>query len=80
MTAEKRQKKPRLVVAFSATTQAMAFDDVCKLGRLIPLPAEVRAGCGLAYCADVKFEDEIDRLLAKHNIEYFKKQIVELFF
>lgn len=74
-----RQKKPRLVIAFNSTTQAMAFDDVCKLGRIIPLPAQVRAGCGLAYCANTEFEDEIDKQLEEHNIEYFKKQIVELF-
>ena len=75
-----RQKKPKLVVAFNATTAALAFEDACKLGRLIPLPSEIRAGCGLAYCVDIEYEDEIDKVLRKHGIEYFKKQVVELFF
>ena len=75
----RRQKKPRLVIAFNTTTQAMAFNEVCKLGRLIPVPAEVRAGCGLAYCVDVELEDEIDSILAEHKIGYFAKQVIMLF-
>ena len=74
-----RQKKPQLVIAFNTTTAAMAFDDICKLGRLIPLPSQVRAGCGLAYCANLEFEDEIDKLLRTHNIDYFTKQTVEFY-
>ena len=75
-----RQKKPKLVVAFNATIQALAFDDICKLGRLIPLPPQIRAGCGLAYCTDVEFENEIDKILVEHRIEYFAKQVVNLFY
>jgi len=75
-----RQKKPKLVVAFNATTAALAFEDACKLGRLIPLPSEISAGCGLAYCVDIKYESEIDSVLQEQKIEYFKKQVVELFF
>jgi len=74
-----RQKKPRLVVAFNTTTAAMAFDDICKLGRLIPLPTQIRAGCGLAYCAELEFEKDIDELLHLHKIGYFAKQIVEFY-
>jgi hypothetical protein len=75
-----RVKRPKLVIAFNTTTQALAFDDVCKLGRLIPLPSEVKAGCGIAYCANLEFENEIDKILTENKIEYFKKQVVELFF
>jgi len=74
-----RQKKPKLIIAFNTTTAAMAFADICKLGRLIPLPAQVRAGCGLAYCAEVLHEAEIAMLLEVHNIEYFAVQIVEMY-
>ena len=74
-----RQKKPRLVIAFNTTTAAMSFDDICKLGRLIPLPSQIRAGCGLAYCAELEFENVIDDLLNKHSIDYFAKQVVEFY-
>jgi len=74
-----RQKKPKLIIAFNATTQAMAFDEVCKLGRLIPLPAQVRAGCGLAYCVDMEYEQEIEKMLHEYNVQYFTKQVLELY-
>jgi len=75
-----RQKKPKLIIAFNTTTAALAFEDAYKLGRLIPLPSEIKAGCGLAYCADIKHESEIDKILREQKIEYFAKQVVELFF
>ena len=68
-----------LIIAFNATTQALAFDEICKLGRLIPLPAQIRAGCGLAYCAEIEFECEIEKLLLEHDIRYFAKQVLELY-
>ena len=48
-----RQKKKALVVTFSATTDAMAMERYCLEhqlpGRLIPIPREIHAGCGLAW-------------------------------
>ena len=73
-----RQKKPKLIIAFDTTTAALAFEDICKLGRLIPVPPQVKAGCGLAFCADIEFEDEINSLLEKHKIEFSMKQIISL--
>ena len=50
-----RQKERRLIVAFYRTHDAMAFEDFCLsqgiVGRLIPLPREISAGCGLAWSA-----------------------------
>ena len=47
-----RTKERRLIVAFYTTHDAMAFEDYClsrgAAGRLIPLPREISAGCGLA--------------------------------
>lgn len=75
-----REKKPKLVIGFNTTTAALAFEDACQLGRLIPLPSEVKAGCGLAYCTDVEHECEIEKILQEKKIEYFAKQVVELYF
>jgi len=58
-----RVKVQKLVIAFESTTDVLTFETACTLGRIIPLPAEVKAGCGLAYCADLKHEEEIDQLL-----------------
>ena len=50
-----RMRERRLIVAFRTTHDAMAFEDYCvergAPGRLIPLPREISAGCGLAWSA-----------------------------
>ena len=50
-----RSRERRLIVAFYTTHDAMAFEDFCAArgvpGRLIPLPREISAGCGLAWSA-----------------------------
>lgn len=47
------RRKPCVVLTFSTTTQAMAMEKRCgenKIpGRLIPVPREITAGCGLAW-------------------------------
>lgn len=48
-----RAKRPYIVLSFRATVDAMAWERHCtdaKIpGRLIPLPRELSAGCGLAW-------------------------------
>ncbi|MDO4619192.1 MAG: DUF3343 domain-containing protein [Lachnospiraceae bacterium] len=48
-----REKKDYMVLAFHTTTEAMAFEKQAGIsgipGRLIPLPREISAGCGLAW-------------------------------
>ncbi len=48
-----REKKPYVVISFETTTQAMAMETECRRlgipGRLIPLPKEISAACGLAW-------------------------------
>ena len=50
-----RVKKPHAVVTFSSTADAMAVqaasDSGGVAGRMIPVPSEISAGCGLAWCA-----------------------------
>lgn len=48
-----RLKRPYIVLSFNATVEAMAWEKHCAEagipGRLIPLPRELSAGCGLAW-------------------------------
>ena len=50
-----RVKRPKLVVTFHTTTAAMGMELACGKaglpGRLIPVPREITAGCGMAWCA-----------------------------
>ena len=48
-----RAKRPYIVLSFRTTVEAMAWEKHCENGhipgRLIPLPRELSAGCGLAW-------------------------------
>ena len=50
-----RQKKEALIISFDNTTEAMAVEKYCMEnnlpGRIIPVPREITAGCGLAWRA-----------------------------
>lgn len=67
------EKKLCLVISFNKTTDAMAVEEYCLknniAGRLIPLPKEVSAGCGLAWKCDIPQKDEIVNVLKAINIE-----------
>ena len=56
-----RKKEKRLITAFYTTHDAMAFEEFCHEhgvpGRLIPLPREISAGCGLAWSAPPEDEE-----------------------
>ena len=59
------KKKPALIITFATTTQAMAMEKFCARenlpGRLIPVPREITAGCGLSWKA---LPEDRERLLA----------------
>ena len=62
-----RVRKPYMILTFSTTTQAMAMEQTCQVrgisGRLIPVPREITAGCGLAWRIPLEdYEREKDRI------------------
>ena len=67
-----RLRERRLIVAFYTTHDAMAFEDFCAErdapGRLIPLPREISAGCGLAWSAPPGVGEGIRELLEAAGI------------
>ena len=54
------RKQERVVFTFRTTTDAMAMESLCKTkkfsGRMIPVPGEITADCGLAWCAEPQWE------------------------
>lgn len=68
------QKKLCLVVTFDATAAAMAAEKYCLErgvpGRLIPVPREITAGCGLAWKAEVGQEEAITAALEAAGIAF----------
>ena len=53
------RKQERVVFTFYTTTDAMAAESQCKDlgGRMIPVPGEITADCGLAWCAEPQLEE-----------------------
>lgn len=67
------EKKLCLVISFNKTIDAMAFEEYCLKnsvnGRLIPLPKEISAGCGLAWKCDVDNQKETEKALSNLSIK-----------
>lgn len=75
-----REKKLYTVITFHTTTEAMVMEKICNSngikGRLIPVPREISAGCGLAWRIDVCDFYIFQKNILKLNLKY--DQIVEL--
>ena len=69
-----RPKARKLVVTFHTTAAAMAMEKLCTeenvLGRLIPVPRELTADCGMAWCAPVDAGETLRALADAHHLEY----------
>lgn len=67
-----REKKAYRVLAFHNTSEAMAFEKQAAVlgieGRLIPIPGEISAGCGLAWrIPEESYAGAEQRILALHD-------------
>lgn len=55
------------MITFHTTTDAMAMEKACKQagapGRLIPVPREISAGCGLAWCVGLNDREVIREVM-----------------
>ena len=68
-----RKKERKLVVTFHTTSDAMALEKHCKAknipGRLIPVPRQLSAGCGLAWCAEIGRRSELMAVMREIGLE-----------
>ena len=78
-----RQKKPALVIAFDTTAQALAaeklFTESGLPGRMIPIPSQITAGCGLAWKAEPEQCQALCGALERSDIRYSACRILEMF-
>lgn len=69
-----RPKTWKLVITFHTTAAAMAMEKRCKEenvpGRLIPVPRELTADCGMAWCAPVEAAARLRTLAEDSSLEY----------
>ena len=57
------QKIPRYLLTFYSTSGAMAVERYCKdngiAGRLIPVPREISASCGLSWAVPLEQKEKL---------------------
>ena len=77
-----RAKKPTLIITFATTTQAMAVEKFCAgnglPGRIIPVPREITAGCGLSWKAAPEDRDQLADALKESGLGYEEIHIIEI--
>lgn len=77
-----REKKPALIITFPTTTDAMGMERLCAQlqlpGRLIPVPREISAGCGLAWKAPTGTESALTEAMAQAGLHWQETRVLEL--
>lgn len=66
------KKKRCFVAAFSTTSDAMAAEKALRSagvqGRLVPVPRELSAGCGMAWACDPMSSEAVMSVLKQRSI------------
>lgn len=69
-----RARSPALIIAFANVTEALAVERFCQEaslpGRIIPVPREVTAGCGLAWKAAPEDREALISALDEAGLTY----------
>lgn len=77
-----RKKELRLVITFHTTAEAMAAERFCKEqgipGRLIPVPRQISAGCGLAWSAPLEDSGHLMEQMTAGQISWENQQEILL--
>ena len=77
-----RAKKPTLVITFKTTTQAMAVEKFCLSnnlpGRIIPVPREITAGCGLSWKAAPEDREALEKGLTESGLGWQEVYVIEI--
>lgn len=75
-------KSKALILTFKQTVSAMAAEDFCRTkglpGRLIPLPREISAGCGLCWKAPPEAEETLCAALAEAGLRWDRAYVLEV--
>lgn len=78
-----RKKTKQLVITFSTTTAAMAMEKRAQemgiFGRLIPLPSEISAGCGLSWKTKPEEKEKMFVFLEEEKLKWEAMYELELY-
>ena len=72
-------KDKRLIITFNTTTDVMRAEKSFKnimsetnelLGKIISIPSEISAGCGMSWESEIHLKDKLTNILKENDIEY----------
>lgn len=70
------KKTMKIIISFHSISEVLKFEKECKKfkikGRVIPIPREISAGCGMAWCSEIEMEDKINELIKSCEIKLDK--------
>ena len=70
----RRDRENRCFMTFPDTTEAIKMEACCHAaglpGRLVPVPGEITAGCGLAWMAERSWREEMEKLAENSRVIY----------
>ena len=76
------KKKLSLILTFATTTQAMAVEKFCHAqglpGRLIPVPRQITAGCGLSWKALPEQQQILLQALEEAGMQWQNCYLIEV--
>nr|WP_286165957.1 DUF3343 domain-containing protein [Olsenella uli] len=71
-----------MVVTFPTTAAALSCEECCQRGglggRMIPVPGQISAGCGLAWKTAPEARDELAAALAADGVPVEAMTVIEL--
>ena len=77
-----RVRRPALVLTCPTTAAAMACEELCGHaglpGRMIPVPGQISAGCGLAWKAAPQDQDALVSALAEAGVAVEGADVIEM--
>ena len=69
-----RNKERKLVITFHTTAEAIAMETLCRQqdipGRLIPVPRQISAGCGLSWSMPPEWQVQVQEIISGQGLGY----------
>lgn len=78
-----REKSTKLIITFPNTSSAMALESCYPYamgpGKIIPVPAQITAGCGLAWCDLPASEKDLRKLMDEKGISFSSISCLDMY-
>ncbi len=67
-------QEKRLIITFNTSTDVMRAEKLFKenniFGKIISIPSEISAGCGLTWESKIELEEKLINILKENDIQY----------